>query len=142
MSKDSATLAWEPPENDGGNEIRGYNLERKETNSLLWTQITKVYSNLLLLIKFLFIILIYIYAFSSLQNLVKRREYFDTGLIEGLEYQFRIQANNTAGLGPFCTPTSPAVARDPCGIYTRSIYLFRILQTCIPQSRTKYQLHL
>ena len=42
ISNDSATLIWEPPENDGGNQIDGYNLERKETNSLLWTQVTKV----------------------------------------------------------------------------------------------------
>lgn len=38
----SATLTWEPPEYDGGNDIGGYSLERKEINSLLWTCITKV----------------------------------------------------------------------------------------------------
>lgn len=38
----------------------------------------------------------------------------DNTLIEGLEYQYRVQGSNTAGLGLFCKPTLPTAARDPC----------------------------
>ena len=88
VDKSSATLSWEVPESDGGNPVRGYNVERKELNSLLWTRINK--------------------------SLVKRREVVDNNLLEGIEYQFRIQACNAAGAGNFCVPTEPVVARDAC----------------------------
>uniref|UniRef100_H2YFD5 Titin n=1 Tax=Ciona savignyi TaxID=51511 RepID=H2YFD5_CIOSA len=88
IGKESATLSWDVPENDGGNPVRGYNIERKEMNSLLWTLVNK--------------------------SLVKRRELVDSNLLEGIEYQFRVQACNTAGAGAFCKPTDPQVARDQC----------------------------
>ena len=88
FDKSSATLAWEVPKSDGGNPVRGYNAERKEINSLLWTQINK--------------------------SLIKRREAMDNNLLEGLEYQFRVQACNAAGAGNFSAPTETILARDPC----------------------------
>ena len=88
ISKASATLSWGIPEFDGGNPVRGYNAERKEVNSLLWTPINK--------------------------SLIKRKEVIDGNLLEGIEYQFRVQALNAAGKGPFCSPTEPMVALDPC----------------------------
>lgn len=44
IGKDSATLSWEVPKEDGGNPVRGYNVERKETNSLMWTRMNRVRS--------------------------------------------------------------------------------------------------
>ena len=88
FNKSSATLSWEVPETDGGNTVRGYNAERKELNSLMWTRINK--------------------------SLIKRREAVDNNILEGIEYQFRVQACNAAGAGNFSAPTEPIVARDPC----------------------------
>ena len=88
IGKSSATLSWAVPESDGGNPVRGYNVERKEINSLLWTAVSK--------------------------SLIRRREIVDSSLLEGIEYVFRVQACNTAGYGPFSDPTDPHLARDPC----------------------------
>ena len=88
VDKSSATLSWDVPEADGGNPVRGYNAERKEINSLMWTRINK--------------------------SLIKRKEALDGNLLEGIEYQFRVQACNAAGIGEFCKPTETVLARDPC----------------------------
>lgn len=36
-----------------------------------------------------------------------------TRLIEGAEYEFRVAASNSAGIGPFSSPSDSAFAVDP-----------------------------
>lgn len=36
-----------------------------------------------------------------------------TRLIEGTEYEFRVAASNSAGVGPFSSPSDTAFAVDP-----------------------------
>lgn len=36
-----------------------------------------------------------------------------TRLIEGTEYEFRVAASNSAGIGPFSSPSDSAFAVDP-----------------------------
>ena len=40
VTKDSVTLMWNPPENNGGNVISHYIVEKKETTKKSWTTMT------------------------------------------------------------------------------------------------------
>uniref|UniRef100_A0A668SHV9 Fibronectin type-III domain-containing protein n=1 Tax=Oreochromis aureus TaxID=47969 RepID=A0A668SHV9_OREAU len=75
----SVICNWEPPEDDGS-PITGYYIERKERNSLLWVKAN--------------------------DTVVRSTEYPCAGLIEGLEYTFRVSAINRAGQD---TPGKPEV---------------------------------
>ncbi|XP_066263902.1 titin-like isoform X2 [Branchiostoma lanceolatum] len=88
--KDSMTVAWSAPADDGGSEITGYTLERRERNSNRWIKVTK--------------------------GVIHKREVRSTGLIENLEYEHRAYALNAAGPSK-CSETSGFYrAVDPVGI--------------------------
>lgn len=63
---------WSKPATDGGNEITGYHVQRKEKNSTRWIKATKRPT-------------------TSLHFKI-------TGLTENLLYEFRVMAENAAGL--------------------------------------------
>uniref|UniRef100_A0A673JCH7 Titin n=1 Tax=Sinocyclocheilus rhinocerous TaxID=307959 RepID=A0A673JCH7_9TELE len=71
VTNDGMTIQWDAPIFDGGCPILGFHVEKKEKNSIMWQKVNLV--------------------------LVKEREYRILGLIEGLEYQFRVYAQNDAG---------------------------------------------
>uniref|UniRef100_A0A3B4G979 Titin n=1 Tax=Pundamilia nyererei TaxID=303518 RepID=A0A3B4G979_9CICH len=81
VTKDSMVVEWKPPTNNGGSPILGYHLERKEKNSLLWTKLNKL--------------------------LIPDTRFRTTELEEGIEYEFRVYAENIAGLSPACDATYP-----------------------------------
>lgn len=85
-------VAWEKPESDGGSPITGYYIERKERNSLLWVKAN--------------------------DSVVRTTEYPCAGLIEGLEYTFRVSAINRAGQGKPSKKTDFVTARTPVGMFT------------------------
>uniref|UniRef100_A0A3Q2XTA5 Titin n=1 Tax=Hippocampus comes TaxID=109280 RepID=A0A3Q2XTA5_HIPCM len=72
-TEDSVMLTWERPESDGGSEIDGYVLEKRDKDGVRWTKCNK----------------------RRLNDL----RYRCTGLTEGRYYQFRVSAENTAGVG-------------------------------------------
>lgn len=41
QDRDHIIIGWEPPENDGGNPVQGYIVERKEPKSNRWTPINR-----------------------------------------------------------------------------------------------------
>uniref|UniRef100_A0A3B4ADC5 Fibronectin type-III domain-containing protein n=1 Tax=Periophthalmus magnuspinnatus TaxID=409849 RepID=A0A3B4ADC5_9GOBI len=86
-NKDCMFVAWERPESDGGSPITGYYIERKERNSLLWVKAN--------------------------DTVVRTTEYPCAGLIEGLEYTFRVSAINRAGQGKPSVKTDFVTARTP-----------------------------
>uniref|UniRef100_A0A674JYI5 Titin n=1 Tax=Terrapene triunguis TaxID=2587831 RepID=A0A674JYI5_9SAUR len=87
VTKDSMTLCWARPDSDGGNEIAGYIIERREKNSLRWIRVNKKP--------------VYDLRVKSL------------GLREGCEYEYRVYAENAAGLS-LPSDTSPLIrAEDP-----------------------------
>nr|XP_006823015.1 PREDICTED: titin-like [Saccoglossus kowalevskii] len=88
VSSRSLTLTWQPPEFDGGSQITGYVVERKDQYSSRWVSAGKT-TELIIEI---------------------------TDLREGNKYEFRISAENKAGFGPPCEPTSPVVAKEPYDI--------------------------
>lgn len=82
-------LSWERPSSDGGSPLSGYIIEKKERNSLLWVRAN--------------------------ESVVKATQYTCTGLMEGLEYSFRVSALNQAGQGKPCKQTDFITARTAVG---------------------------
>ena len=39
--RDHIKIKWEPPENDGGNPVKAYDVERKEPKTNRWAKINK-----------------------------------------------------------------------------------------------------
>lgn len=89
ICRDGMTLTWYPPEEDGGSQISGYIVERKEVRSDRWVRVNKI--------------------------AVTMTRYRSTGLIEGLEYEHRVTAINARGTGKPSRASKPAVAMDPIG---------------------------
>ncbi|XP_064646233.1 titin-like [Lineus longissimus] len=85
--KTSAVVNWQPPANDGGAPILGYHLERRLTSSSRWTKIN--------------------------DKIVKELTFKDNDLKEGMEYMYRVMAENKAGVGPPSEPSKPFTAKDP-----------------------------
>uniref|UniRef100_A0A3B3HL83 Titin n=1 Tax=Oryzias latipes TaxID=8090 RepID=A0A3B3HL83_ORYLA len=88
VTKYSMVVEWEPPLRDGGSPIIGYHLERKEKNSILWTKLNKL--------------------------VIPDTRFKASGLDESIEYEFRVFAENIAGLSPSSKSSGCYTARDPC----------------------------
>nr|XP_040019184.1 titin-like [Gasterosteus aculeatus aculeatus] len=88
VAKYNMVVEWEPPAKDGGSPVIGYHLERKEKNSILWTKLNKL--------------------------VIPDGRFKTSGLEEGIEYEFRVFAENIAGLSPCSKISECCVARDPC----------------------------
>jgi outer membrane receptor for Fe3+-dicitrate len=82
-------LTWEKPESDGGARIQGYWVDKREIKSDTWQRVNVA---------------------ICLPNQINI-----TNLIEGREYEFRVFAQNEAGLSlPSSVPRSVKV-KDPMG---------------------------
>lgn len=89
VTSDGMTVQWEAPGFDGGSPITGYHLEKKDRNSLLWMKVNS--------------------------SVISGREYRVIGLIEGLEYSFRVYAQNNAGMSPVSEQSKHKLAISPVG---------------------------
>ncbi|XP_072047556.1 myomesin-3-like [Amphiura filiformis] len=81
------TVSWTPPESDGGSPITGYYVERKDTTSSKWVKVNK--------------------------TPVKETTLRVKDLTERAEYQFRVSAENKAGVGPASEPSDVFMAKPP-----------------------------
>ena len=81
ISPDSATLTYNPPSSDGGSAITGYVIEMKGKLDTKWKVVGKD---------------------------VKETEFVVPGLQTGAEYEFRVTAENKAGLGQPSAPSKTA----------------------------------
>lgn len=88
ITGDSITLCWTRPRSDGGNEIKHYILERREKKSLQWVKV------------------------SSKRPITELR-HRATRLTEGYEYEFRVMAENGAGIGPASGTSRLFKCREP-----------------------------
>ena len=85
----SVGLQWKPPTNNGGDEIFNYIVEYRSEGTFKWTR-------------------------ANVENL-PATYYTATGLREKENYEFRISAENRAGVGPASDPTSPIRPKSPVG---------------------------
>uniref|UniRef100_A0A674F444 Fibronectin type-III domain-containing protein n=1 Tax=Salmo trutta TaxID=8032 RepID=A0A674F444_SALTR len=81
------TISWDEPASDGGSPILGYHIERKEKNSILWQKISKA--------------------------LVAGNMFKSTGLVDGIAYEYRVIAENMAGLSRASKHSETTFALDP-----------------------------
>jgi titin len=86
LGKTSASLSWKPPRQDGGAEITNYVIEHRVEGGFKWVKTTET-------------ILITQYTLK--------------GLVEGNVYEFRVAAENKAGVGPASDPTMPVTVKEP-----------------------------
>lgn len=103
VNKDNMLVAWERPANDGGSPVVGYCIERKERNSLLWVKAN--------------------------ETVVRGTEYSCSGLIDGLEYTFRVSALNLAGQGKPSKQTDFITARTPVGMLCLHYSFFTLVSS-------------
>ncbi|XP_051885661.1 immunoglobulin superfamily member 22-like [Pristis pectinata] len=87
VSKDAITIAWTPPVQDGGAPVLGYIVERRKKGSNHWIPATK--------------------------EPIQDTKFTADGLLEDMEYEFRVTAINRAGLGQPSTASNSVVAKDP-----------------------------
>ena len=87
VSKDSITVIWMEPVNDGGSEVTGYIVERKEPKSARWIRVTR--------------------------TPISQTRFVSSGLIEGVEYQHRVIAVNALGEGKPSKETEVAICQEP-----------------------------
>lgn len=100
VTASSAVLTWLPPESDGGAPITNYVVEKSTSFSARWVRASKA-------------------AVTSL-----RLELDD--LVENTSYEFRVSAENDAGVGPSCQPVGPIVAKEPKGKASHFLFLYTI----------------
>ena len=99
----SVSLKWKPPENNGGADIVNYVIEYRVEGGFKWERANK--------------------------DNVPATEYTVKGLKKDTNYEFRISAENRAGVGPASEPTAPVKAQEILGLYSsfsRIKYMRRI----------------
>lgn len=101
VTKNSVTLVWARPKNDGGSKIIGYYVEVMRVPGDTWIR-----SN------------------TSSQN-VPREEYTVTGLERDLQYQFRVIAKTAVNISKPSEPTDPVLVSAENG----KIFLLNTLMT-------------
>ncbi|XP_042352847.1 immunoglobulin superfamily member 22-like [Plectropomus leopardus] len=87
ITKDSMTVSWTPPAEDGGAPVLGYILERRKKGSNMWLQVNK--------------------------ELLTDAKFTVEGLVSDVEYEFRVISVNRAGAGSPSTVSNAVLAKDP-----------------------------
>ena len=103
ITKDSATISWTPPDNDGGAPIENYVIEFREQGQTKWQQVRRDEKS------------------PDLTFTVP-------GLREETQYEFRVAAENKAGQGPFSKPSEPAKFGELIGQSNLINQLINLLQ--------------
>ncbi|KAK2842051.1 hypothetical protein Q5P01_012251 [Channa striata] len=87
VTKNTMTVSWMPPGHDGGAPVLGYILERRKKSSNMWLQVNK--------------------------ELLTETKLTVDGLVDGVEYEFRVISVNRAGAGSPSAISNAMLAKDP-----------------------------
>lgn len=87
VQRNSISIKWEPPKDDGGSPVTGYTVEKREASSSLWTKVSKV---------------------DEFTTQLKVGN-----LTEKTEYYFRVTAENKIGKGPPLETNDATLAKSP-----------------------------
>ena len=90
INRDSVTLSWKPPTDDGGSKIKSYIIERREASRSMWTKVASVDA--------------------------AKTNYNATDLVQGKEYHFRISAQNDVGTSEALKTDHPVIPKSPFGM--------------------------
>uniref|UniRef100_A0A8C5FG69 Fibronectin type-III domain-containing protein n=1 Tax=Gadus morhua TaxID=8049 RepID=A0A8C5FG69_GADMO len=82
-SKSVMLVEWSQPESDGGSPVTGYHIEYKDQSSILWIKLNRI---------------------PLTENQLKV-----TSIQESLIYEFRVCAENMAGVGPCSKASEPVL---------------------------------
>ena len=85
MNDNGCTLSWNPPKSDGGSEILGYLIEKRDMKKNTWTFVART---------------------TATSADVR-------GLIEGNQYLLRVAAENSVGSGPAVESAEPISIKNP-----------------------------
>lgn len=94
MTKDSISLAWAKPEQDGGSRITGYFVEALEKGQEKWVKC----------------------------GVTKFIHFTVSGLRENAEYFFRVKAENASGFSDAKEMLTPVTVKDQLGKLHTSVY--------------------
>ena len=104
----SANLRWDAPRTDGGSQILGYIIEKRQAFSQRFIRVNR--------------------------ELVHATSFTLSDLIEGNDYEVRVIAENAAGESKPSDTTGTFLAKDPYGMLNYMIYetcyLYKILIQC------------
>ena len=87
----SVCLKWTPPKDDGGADIFNYVIEYRVEDGFKWVKAN--------------------------EDHVPATAFTVKGLTEDTIYEFRISAENRAGVGPASEPTKPTKAKEAVGTF-------------------------
>lgn len=102
ITSDTALLHWKPPKDDGGIDLTGYIIERRDAKHAVWTKVGSVDGTTL--------------------------NFKVTGLQEGMEYLFRVFAENEVGVSEPLERDAKVVPKSQFG---RFLMLFPATQACV-----------
>jgi len=100
-TKTSATLTWKPPSDNGGSDITNYVVEYRADGAFKWKRAT--------------------------ENVIPSTTYVVKGLEENVNYEFRVAAENKAGVGPPSEGSLPVKLEDAMGLSS----FVCLLNTCL-----------
>lgn len=86
VTKDSCVVSWKPPVSDGGSKIRNYYLEKREKKQNKWISVTT--------------------------EEIRETVYSVKGLIEDLEYEFRVKCENLGGESEWSEISQPITPKS------------------------------
>ena len=106
MHKDYVVLKWEPPQSDGGADVKTYHVEKRDAATTRWTTAGST---------------------DGLSLKVGK-------LYEGNEYLFRVAAENEIGVGEPAQLSRAVKAKLPFGTYNKRVqhtyHVTRVITSC------------